>query len=50
MFYRQITLRRGLAFFVESKRNDPRHSREKPKGEEVEEHASLEDMFESWKK
>ena len=51
MFYRQITLRRGLPFPVEIPNALTRATLEKSrKREDVEQHKSLEDMFESWKR
>jgi len=51
MFYRQITLRRGLPFSVEIPNALTRATLDKSrKGENVERHDSLEHMFESWKR
>ena len=51
MFYRQITLRRGLPFAIEIPNSLTRETLEKSrKGEDVEEHGSLDEMFGSWKK
>jgi DNA-damage-inducible protein J len=51
MFYRQITLRRGLPFSVEIPNALTRSTLAKSrKGEEVEKHDSLEHMVESWKR
>jgi DNA-damage-inducible protein J len=51
MFYRQIALRRGLPFSVEIPNALTRATLEKSrKGEDVEEHDSLDSMFESWKR
>ena len=51
MFYRQIALRRGLPFSVEVPNALTRATLEKSrKGEDVEEHDSLDSMFESWKR
>ena len=51
MFYRQIALRRGLPFSVEIPNALTRATLEKSrKGKDVEEHDSLDSMFESWKR
>jgi DNA-damage-inducible protein J len=51
MFYRQITLRRGLPFSVEIPNAVTRATlRKSRKGEDLERHDSLDKMFESWKR
>lgn len=51
MFYRQITLRRGLPFSVEIPNRLTRATMERSqRGEDIEKHDSLETMFESWKR
>jgi len=51
MFYRQITLRRGLPFSVEIPNALTRSTLAKSrKGEDVKKHDSLDTMFESWKR
>ena len=51
MFYRQITLRRGLPFSVEIPNAVTRTTLGKSrKGKDVERYDSLDKMFESWKR
>jgi DNA-damage-inducible protein J len=51
MFYRQVTLRKGLPFAVELPNALTRATLEKSRrGEDVERHDSLESMVGSWKR
>lgn len=51
VFYRQITLRRGLPFAVEIPNDDTVTTLQKSRhGEEVEKFDSVNQMFESWEK